>query len=692
MDSKVAIYCRVSSSMQSSDRQKSDLLELAGEMNYSVSENHVYQDVITGFSLAEDRPQYSAMLAEIDNGKIDTILFSELTRLGRNSTELLSEIQRLQNSGVKMYFQKQDIWAKSEKKDLGSKILLAVLAVTSSYEIELFAERSLSGKINKIQKGGGVIADSRTYGYMNDEFKKMKVNDDEAKVVRDIFNWYANGLSILQICDKLNLELHVPSPFSNLLQYYIDNRKKKGLAEKEYQHIDVDNLKWRPSTISRMLSNEIYIGHRVVVFHKPILDKVNVKGKKDKEPRDVLYEYDVRLDDLRIVSDEVFQAVKERLGKAKYNKNNAMKHENLLKSKLVCGECGSNFSVGKQADNAKRYTINPRSYKCYGRVNRPEHPRICKEGAEILQWRLDGLVLQLSLWMFAEINISATNEQRIEQLTKEIEEHERIRQEKELELTNLHDDFKKTVSILTKTKGKTNSVIIEMIDEATDVYENKKKTCTASLSKLNKEIASKRNLIKRLKVLTESFANLNAKMNEIRSSKELVKDMVEEYIDKIEVFKIHKLWNLIIVKYVSGDEMWGTIKNARYKNNEMFYDEMVCHYGVEFKAWMLNNSDHCFKYDKDKHTVSYNGKSEMYSKIPVGTYTYDELDKILDENELIGSFPFYAFEESPSGASLKSKSSETSISNNIDWQKHNDEILNTKGRKTLELFTGPIDE
>ena len=57
--------------------------------------------------------------------------------------------QRLQEKKIELFFQKQDLWIK-DKQDLGSRILLAVLAITTSYEIELFAERSISGKINKV--------------------------------------------------------------------------------------------------------------------------------------------------------------------------------------------------------------------------------------------------------------------------------------------------------------------------------------------------------------------------------------------------------------------------------------------------------------------------------------------------------------------------------------------------------------
>ena len=226
-DEKVAIYCRVSTQMQSTDRQKEDLLAVAERFKLKVDKEYIYTDIITGYSVGEDRPRYSALLKEVDKGNIGTILFSELTRLGRNSTELLAEVQRLQDKGVELYFDKQDLWVRNDKKDLGSRILLAVLAITTAYEIELFAERSISGKINKVNNGGGIGGDNNAYGYTNDENKKMVIRKDEAIVIKRIFQMYADGRSTIEICDILNSE-HIPTSYGTRIKEFKERRKQKG--------------------------------------------------------------------------------------------------------------------------------------------------------------------------------------------------------------------------------------------------------------------------------------------------------------------------------------------------------------------------------------------------------------------------------------------------------------------------------
>lgn len=644
MNQKKAIYCRISSQMQSTDRQREDLLQVAKNLNYHIDEGNIYVDIITGYSVAEERPRYSALLAEVNKGNIDTILFSELTRLGRNSTELLSEVQRLQNKGVNLYFDKQNLWVKTDKQDLGSRILLAVLAITTSYEIELFAERSISGKINKVKNGGGIGGDNNAYGYMNDENKKMVIRDDEAEIIRKIFNMYADGKSTIDICDILNSE-HVPTSYTTRIKEFKIRRKQKGLAPKKYNFEDEDNFQWRPSAIAKILNNELYKGHRKIKFHKPEVDKLKKEEKeKEQKEREIIYEYDVHLEDLRIVSDELFQLVQDRLAKAAYNKNNAIKHDNLLKAKLVCGECGSNFSVGKQSDTATKYKSDPRTYKCYGRVRRKDKPQICKTGAEIRQWKLDGLVLTLSLKMFAEINIAETNDRRIAKLNDEIADAIKVKNDKQNLLDTLDTDYKKQMNRLSRMKGQSEKIVRELMDEAQKEYEKTFLELSASITKKKEEITTKTNTINRLKRLAEQYTNIYDKMDEIWHSKELVKAMVDEYIKEIILFKITPMWNLVIVKYNNEYEFWGTIKAARYRNDEMFYDEMVCRHGIEFKTWIINNSDHSFTYDPKQHAVTYNGQSDIYTAIPKGTYTYEEMDKILYEIDWIGSFPFYDFE------------------------------------------------
>ena len=109
MDKQTAIYCRVSTEQQSTDRQKDELLKYATEKGLSVADDRIYIDYTSGFKKGELRPSYSKMKSEVENGNIDIILFSEFTRMSRSANDLLQEIEYFREHNVTTYFHKQDL-------------------------------------------------------------------------------------------------------------------------------------------------------------------------------------------------------------------------------------------------------------------------------------------------------------------------------------------------------------------------------------------------------------------------------------------------------------------------------------------------------------------------------------------------------------------------------------------------------
>ena len=704
---KIAIYCRVSTEQQSTDRQKQELTKYATEnLKRPVAEEDIYTDVISGYKKGELRPKYSKLKAEVEAGNIDTILFSEFTRVSRTANELLSEIQFFKEHEVSTYFQKQDLWVKCAKDiknpidSMSSNVLLHLLAVMAEYEVELFNERSLSGKINKIIKNGNGGGLERAFGYMHNEKKQIVINPKEAETVVRIFYMYANGYSTIQICQILDSEDKEESrpPYYNQIKQFKANREKKGLAPKEYKRFDPDHLKWRTSSLSRILHNKLYKGIKVITMYKPDPKNPQPTRKRTDRGKPVL-EYSEFDENLRIISDELFEQVQQRLLKAKYNKNNAMHHPNLLKDKIRCGECGSNFSVGKQTNTATNYKTDPRTYRCYGVVKRKDHPRICSEGMETRQCRLDGLVLQLSLNMFAQIDIEQTNQKQVSRLQAEIDDLIKVRSAEEKQLNELTTSYQTAMERYAYAKG-ANNYIKELMSKATADYEQQATKFTNDIIKYGKDIASKRVTIDKLNKLSASYSSIKNRTHEIRNNKELVKHMIDEYVASITSYKIHHLWNLIIIKYTNDEEFWGTIKNARYRNDETFFDSSVCQYGVEFKSWMINNGEQCFCYDKENHTVSYDGKSAIYNNLPAGTYNYEELQLLLEQYEWIGSYPLYFYEEAPDTAQVDENefgfNKQKNTQEDIDWSKHNEQVLNElkrrKEQEELELLLSEATE
>ena len=93
---KAAIYVRISTQMQHSDRQLEELIAFAENENYEIVE--VYKDVLSGFKNEEERPSLAALLKDSVTNKFDVVLFSEFSRLSRKVGDLTNLIEVFQNN------------------------------------------------------------------------------------------------------------------------------------------------------------------------------------------------------------------------------------------------------------------------------------------------------------------------------------------------------------------------------------------------------------------------------------------------------------------------------------------------------------------------------------------------------------------------------------------------------------------
>lgn len=662
MDKKVAIYCRVSTQQQTTDRQKEELLAIARNNGWNVEDDFIFIDKISGFKKGELRPEYSKLVGKVNEGLIDCVLVSEFSRLARNAQEMLSQVQFFYDNGVELYFAKQNFWVKPKSKEnLGSQILLHVLAVVSSYEIELFTERSISGRITKAQNGHGCTSHQNTFGYMNDESKKIVVREELRDVIVDIFQKYADGMSTIDIATYLNAKKQ-PTRNAVLSEKFNRNRAKKGLEPKVYK-----GTEWKAKEISNMLHNELYIGNRSALFHKP--DPTNPLEARKRTDRVVMYDFKDHDEKLRIISEELWNKVQDKLLSARYNKNNAIRYENLLKAKLKCGECGNNFSCsGRPVHGIGR------KYLCYGLRNTQYRKKVCYRGSAMLMSRVDGVIVALSLKMFAEDRIADSNSNRIAEEQAKINQYKESKFALQNEMSTVEDEYEKAMWLLTQVA---DDVTLKMAKKKSDDFNAQKDDFEKQLQKLDAKIQKSQMIIQQTQRMQVSVSSLYTKMDELRNSKELIKLMVDTMIECITVYKIHKDWNLLIVRYYNGTELWSTIKAARYKKSEMFNDPLLSAYGDEYCSWLIDNTDGSFSYDKDSQKITYNGGSKIHANFPIGEYSYEEMHELLTQTDNIISFPLYDYEGQtlcrPADDSDKKIVGESSP---INWQDHNDKVLN----------------
>lgn len=171
------IYARVSSTndRQSTDRQVLDLNAYATKNDINVVKT--YEEHISGAKRNEERPVLCECLDYCIENKIDTLLISELSRLGRNVDEVLANVKLCKDNNLNIYFQKENL---SIFQDDGTKnpflnIFISVLGTCAEMERENIKFRLNSGRAKYIADGGKL---GRKEGYRKPkEQKEVEYNE-----------------------------------------------------------------------------------------------------------------------------------------------------------------------------------------------------------------------------------------------------------------------------------------------------------------------------------------------------------------------------------------------------------------------------------------------------------------------------------------------------------------------------------
>ena len=176
------IYARVSSTgeRQSTARQVADLTQYAAINGMTVTE--IFEEHISGAVKNEERPVLCECLDYCISNKIDTLLISELSRLGRNVDEVLANVKRCKDSQLNIYFQKENIsiFQPDGSKNPFLNIFISVLGTCAEMEREAIAYRLNSG-LKRYKEAGGKVG--RKVGSVK---SKEKNQEEYARVLRNL--------------------------------------------------------------------------------------------------------------------------------------------------------------------------------------------------------------------------------------------------------------------------------------------------------------------------------------------------------------------------------------------------------------------------------------------------------------------------------------------------------------------------
>lgn len=178
-----------------------------------VPEANRYREVVSGETI-DARPRFLELLRRIESPKVKAILCVEPQRLSRGSLKDIGHLVELLRYSNTIVITKQYTYDLRDERD--RKSFERELMSGNEY-LEYYKRIQQNGRLQSV-RNGNFIGQRAPYGYKKVQIAEGKKKchtlepvPEHAEVVKMIFEWYASGMGMTTIADKLN-EMHVPAP------------------------------------------------------------------------------------------------------------------------------------------------------------------------------------------------------------------------------------------------------------------------------------------------------------------------------------------------------------------------------------------------------------------------------------------------------------------------------------------------
>ena len=180
---KVVIFARVSSTngTQDYERQINDLQTLASANNWTVEA--VFAEKVSGAKKNIERTELMNMIDYINSHDINKVLVTELSRLGRDTLQVLQAIEILNQNKVSVFIQNYNIETLTSEGEINpmSQFLITILAEVARMERKTIRERVASGYQNFSNNGGKV---GRRIGYTKSDEAMREEYAEELRLLK----------------------------------------------------------------------------------------------------------------------------------------------------------------------------------------------------------------------------------------------------------------------------------------------------------------------------------------------------------------------------------------------------------------------------------------------------------------------------------------------------------------------------
>jgi DNA invertase Pin-like site-specific DNA recombinase len=201
--SKIVAYLRASTDKQDLNHQKLELLEFARKKSLSIDE---FVEITISSRKSSKQRRIDELLGMLNDG--DTLLVTELSRLGRSTTEVITIVNSLAKRNIRVIVLKQNL--DISQQDINSKVTLTLFSLFSELERDLISLRTKEALASKKRQG-------QILGKPKGTIQKSKF-DKHAEKIKELLDY---GLSVRKISSVLEYTNHIA------LNTYINKRNLK---------------------------------------------------------------------------------------------------------------------------------------------------------------------------------------------------------------------------------------------------------------------------------------------------------------------------------------------------------------------------------------------------------------------------------------------------------------------------------
>lgn len=340
---RVCAYCRVST--MNEEQQNSFDAQIRHYTAFIESRSDwqmagIYADEGISGKSKENRIEFLRMMKDAENHKIDLIITKSISRFARNTTDCIEAVRLLRRVGVGVFFEKENINTLSAE----SELVLTILSSIAEEELTSMSQNIRWSNQKRFKQGKLQLVTERFMGYDRDVKGGLIINEEQAAIVRKVFDYYISGMGITKVA--------------------------RALEQEGIKNVS-GNVSWSPGSIRGMLKNEKYVGD--AILQKTVTsNSITFKRKKNEGEAPKYY---IKDNHPAIIEREKFDRVQEIIKERSRSKGNtpdmAWKFTNRFpfSQKIVCGNCGKSYrhTINNTTSPSRQYKWSCATYTNKGR-------------------------------------------------------------------------------------------------------------------------------------------------------------------------------------------------------------------------------------------------------------------------------------------------------------------------------------